>query len=53
MIKVIASDMDGTLLGDDHRIAPETRKGFRRNRCNGKRSSGDQKGSKIHHKEQQ
>ncbi len=28
MIKVIASDMDGTLLGDDHRIAPETRKGF-------------------------
>ena len=24
MIKVIASDMDGTLLGDDHRIAPET-----------------------------
>lgn len=23
MIKVIASDMDGTLLGDDHRIAPE------------------------------
>ena len=26
MIKVIASDMDGTLLGDDHRIAPETLK---------------------------
>lgn len=24
MIKVIASDMDGTLLGDDHRVAPET-----------------------------
>ena len=24
MIKVIASDMDGTLLGDDHKIAPET-----------------------------
>lgn len=24
MIKVIASDMDGTLLGNDHRIAPET-----------------------------
>lgn len=24
MIKVIASDMDGTLLGDDHGIAPET-----------------------------
>lgn len=24
MIKVIASDMDGTLLGEDHRIAPET-----------------------------
>lgn len=24
MIKVIASDMDGTLLGDDHRIAPGT-----------------------------
>lgn len=24
MIKVIASDMDGTLLGDDHRPAPET-----------------------------
>ena len=26
MIKVIASDMDGTRLGDDHRIAPETLK---------------------------
>ena len=25
MIKVIASDMDGTLLGDDHKPAPETR----------------------------
>lgn len=24
MIKVIASDMDGTLLGDDHKAAPET-----------------------------
>ena len=24
MIKVIASDMDGTLLGDDHKPAPET-----------------------------
>lgn len=24
MIKVIASDMDGTLLGNDHRLAPET-----------------------------
>ena len=24
MIKVIASDMDGTLLGDDHMPAPET-----------------------------
>lgn len=24
MIKVIASDMDGTLLGDDHKVAPET-----------------------------
>ena len=24
MIKVIASDMDGTLLGDDHQVAPET-----------------------------
>lgn len=24
MIKVIASDMDGTLLGDDHKIAPQT-----------------------------
>lgn len=24
MIKVIASDMDGTLLGNDHRIAPQT-----------------------------
>ena len=26
MIKVIASDMDGTLLGDDHKVAPETLK---------------------------
>lgn len=26
MIKVIASDMDGTLLGDDHTVAPETLK---------------------------
>lgn len=25
MIKVIASDMDGTLLGDDHKIAPKLR----------------------------
>ena len=24
MIKVIASDMDGTLLGDNHKVAPET-----------------------------
>ena len=24
MIKVIASDMDGTLLGDDHKVAPRT-----------------------------
>lgn len=24
MIKVIASDMDGTLLGDDHRLSPKT-----------------------------
>lgn len=24
MIKVIASDMDGTLLGNDHKVAPET-----------------------------
>ena len=24
MIKVIASDMDGTLLGNDHKIAPDT-----------------------------
>ena len=24
MIKVIASDMDGTLLGEDHKLAPET-----------------------------
>ena len=30
MIKVIASDMDGTLLGDDHRIAPETLAAVRR-----------------------
>ena len=29
MIKVIASDMDGT-LGDDHRIAPETLAAVRR-----------------------
>lgn len=26
MIKVIASDMDGTLLGDNHKVAPETLK---------------------------
>ena len=26
MIKVIASDMDGTLLGNDHKVAPETLK---------------------------
>lgn len=30
MIKVIASDMDGTLLGDDHRPAPETLEAVRR-----------------------
>ena len=30
MIKVIASDMDGTLLGDDHRAAPETIDAVRR-----------------------
>ena len=24
MIKVIASDMDGTLLGNDHKVAPQT-----------------------------
>lgn len=26
MIKVIASDMDGTLLGNDHKVAHETLK---------------------------
>lgn len=30
MIKVIASDMDGTLLNDDHRLAPETLGAVRR-----------------------
>ena len=30
MIKVIASDMDGTLLGDDHKIAPETQAAIKR-----------------------
>ena len=30
MIKVIASDMDGTLLGDDHKPAPETLAAVRR-----------------------
>lgn len=30
MIKVIASDMDGTLLGSDHRLAPETADAVRR-----------------------
>lgn len=30
MIKVIASDMDGTLLGDDHRLAPRTVEAIRR-----------------------
>ncbi len=30
MIKVIASDMDGTLLGDDHRIATEILAAVRR-----------------------
>ena len=30
MIKVIASDMDGTLLGDDHKIAPETQVAIKR-----------------------
>ena len=30
MIKVIASDMDGTLLNDDHRLAPETLEAVRR-----------------------
>ena len=29
MIKVIASDMDGTLLGDDHKPAPETLQAIR------------------------
>lgn len=29
MIKVIASDMDGTLLGDDHRLAPRTARAIR------------------------
>ena len=29
MIKVIASDMDGTLLGDDHKVAPETLQAIR------------------------
>ena len=26
MIKLIATDMDGTLLGNDHKVAPETLK---------------------------
>ncbi len=30
MIKVIASDMDGTLLGDDHKLAPRTIQALRR-----------------------
>lgn len=30
MIKVIASDMDGTLLGEDHRLAPRTVQAIRR-----------------------
>ena len=30
MIKVIASDMDGTLLGDDHKPAPETVRAVKR-----------------------
>lgn len=30
MIKVIASDMDGTLLGDDHKLAPQTVQAIRR-----------------------
>lgn len=30
MIKVIASDMDGTLLGDDHKLAPRTVEAIRR-----------------------
>lgn len=30
MIKVIASDMDGTLLGDDHKLAPRTAEAIRR-----------------------
>ena len=29
MIKVIASDMDGTLLGDNHKVAPETEEAIR------------------------
>ena len=29
MIKVIASDMDGTLLGGDHRLAPRTARAIR------------------------
>lgn len=35
MIKVIASDMDGTLLGSDHRIAPETVEAIRTARDHG------------------
>lgn len=30
MIKVIASDMDGTLLGEDHKLAPRTAEAIRR-----------------------
>ena len=33
MIKVIASDMDGTLLCDDHRIAPDTIAGSKGSVC--------------------